>query len=278
MKLFYIVACLAVAALFIIIYPEIAKVHSSLLTLNSKSSSELPRMFRMNPLQASGSSQFSEESFKTMISVIPSDKIVIVDLREESHGFLNGDAISWYMDRNWMNAGKSNNKIIEEEKTLLHTLSKRNFTFVYKHRQYPIPYFVHSVRSEQKLVESNSLQYFRLPVADHTRPSDSTVNKFVAFVKNLPEDTWLHFHCSAGKGRSTTFLAMYDMMLNATHDEFDPFITRQELWGGINLLSVPPKEVWKHPHILERTEFIRSFYRYCKENPDFKIKWSEWVS
>ncbi|MFQ5730192.1 MAG: hypothetical protein ACE5GN_07515, partial [Waddliaceae bacterium] len=269
---------LALIVSFIAIYPEVAESYSSLLTLNSEDLNELPRMFHMTPLKASGSSQFSRKNLQTMIEVIPGNSILIVDLREEPHGFMNGSAISWYKDRNWLNAGKTKEEIIKEEHELLHNLSKRKFSLVFKHRAYPMITTVHLVMTEEELAKRHGIDYLRMPVRDHVRPSDKTVDEFVELVKQLPEDVWLHFHCSAGKGRTTTFLSMYDMMLNAKKIDFDEIITRQESWGGVNLLSMPEEEEWKHSYIQERAEFIRKFYRYCVANPDFSVKWSEWIS
>lgn len=42
--------------------------------------------------------------------------------------------------------------------------------------------------------------------------SPENIDEFIKLYKSLPKDAWLHFHCEAGKGRTTTFLAMYDMM------------------------------------------------------------------
>lgn len=59
------------------------------------------------------------------------------------------------------------------------------------------------------------LNYIRIPVQDRHGPDDDTVNAFVTFVKTLPEDVWLHFHCLAGEGRTTTFMVIYDILRNA---------------------------------------------------------------
>ena len=43
--------------------------------------------------------------------------MLIVDLRQESHGFLNGNAISWYGTRNAANEGKIGRQIEAEQST-----------------------------------------------------------------------------------------------------------------------------------------------------------------
>ena len=59
----------------------------------------------------------------------------------------------------------------------------------------------------------HGLEYMRLATLDFYRPSDRVVNKFVELIKNNP-NSWLHLHCHVGKGRTTTFMAMYDMFYN----------------------------------------------------------------
>src|SRR5262249_44991497 len=92
-----------------------------------------------------------------------------------------------------------------------------------------------------------------------------------------PEDTWLHFHCSAGKGRTSTMLTMLDMLQRPHAFTFDQFINRQVLFGGINLLETNPDKEWKHSSLRARSHFLEVFHRYCQEQaPTFKQSWSAW--
>jgi hypothetical protein len=120
----------------------------------------------------------------------------------------------------------------------------------------------------------------RLPVPDHMRPSDKQVDRFVKLVRAVGKDkgTWLHVHCEAGDGRTTTFLAMYDMMHNARAVSFEDIVHRQWLLGGIDLLATNARAPWKREYARKRAEFIKKFYRYCRENKDgFKTMWSAWL-
>ncbi len=260
-------------------FPDYAKSTSSLFILNSDNRGVLPRNFRLTPLHTSASSQFSEDELQRMLEVIPAKRLIMVDLREEPHGFLNGDSVSWYGKNNWVNEGKSKEEIENDERERLNALSHKLIAFAYKdHKKSnrPIPYLVKEVASEEELAGKYGFEYFRLPVRDHVKPSDEAVDTFIARVKELKNGDWLHFHCSAGKARSTTFLAMYDMMQNASSTSIDDIIVRQQFYGGINLLSDPEEDQWKYTHLVERVEFLKKFYRYCRENPEFALSWSEW--
>jgi hypothetical protein len=261
------------------IYPEYAKKYSYLLTLNRKDKDDLPRNFHTTPFHSSGSAQFSEKELKNMLAQIPSDQVKIVDLRQEPHGFLNGDAVSWYREHNWGDIGKSTEKILSNEKQLIDRLGRQFWALVYHDRLFPVPYRVKTARSEQELTQLMRIGYLRFPLTDHRRPTDSDVDAFIQLMLKLPANIWLHFHCSAGKGRTTTFLAMQDMMLNAHEDSLETIVKRQKDLGGIDLFHVSQdsQNEWKRPYIETRVGFIRQFYEYCKDEPDFDVLWSEWI-
>lgn len=261
------------------IYPMLAKKYSYLLILNSKNLYKLPRNFHTTPYRSSGSGQFSEKELQRMVKAIPSSNIIIVDLRQEPHGFLNGNAVSWYHEHNWGDIEKNVAEILHKERTLVDRLGHKFFTMVHYDRSYPVPYFVKTTRTEQDVVELQRLQYHRFPITDHRRPKDRHIDEFVNWIKQSPPDLWIHFHCSAGRGRTTTFLTMHDMMLNAGTDSVETIVQRQHEFGGANLFHVSKedKDAWKKSHIETRAGFIRTFYEYCQEVPNFDLSWSEWI-
>jgi hypothetical protein len=77
-------------------------------------------------------------------------------------------------------------------------------------------------------------------------------------------------------GRTTTFMAMYDMMKNSKKVSLEDIMERQELLGGVKLLKpVGGKESESQ----KRSDFLRQFYQYTKENNDnFKTSWSQWLN
>lgn len=279
MSKWLILGLIGVAFFFGYIYPMLAKKYSYLLILNSKNRYELPRNFHTTPYNSSGSGQFSEKELQRMITAIPSSNIVIVDLRQEPHGFLNGNAISWYHDHNWGDIEKNVAEILHKERTLVDRLGRKFFTFVHYDRSYPVPYLVRTARTEQDVVELQRLQYYRFPITDHRRPKDRHVDEFVSWVKQSPSDLWMHFHCSAGRGRTTTFLTMLDMMRNAGVDSVEAIVQRQHEFGGADLFNIPDedKAAWKKSHIATRAGFVRTFHEYCREVPNFDLSWSEWI-
>jgi len=97
------------------------------------------------------------------------------------------------------------------------------------------------------------------------------VDYFVASIKAQPENSWLHFHCKHGVGRTDTFMIMYDMMKNYKIASADDIINRQ-----LQLAKFDEKTI-KSFYNDERIGFLKKFYDYCKVNGDsFSVKWSEW--
>ncbi len=234
----------------------------------------------------SGSAQFSDEGLKAMLKQIgTTGKIVIIDLRQECHGFLNGTAVSWFTLRNWANQGKTPDQIRQEESQRLADLLKSKAAVVQhiveKTDEGGIEiatletFAVHSALSEEQVTQNQKTGYFRLYVTDHKAPTEAEVQRFMAFVKDQPSDAWFHFHCAAGDGRTTTFMSMVDMMKNAKKVSFENILGRQAALGGIDLLHKHHEGSWKRPLAIERISFLEKFYNYCKNNTDnFRTAWS----
>lgn len=283
-----------------------SKEAESLLILNMKNERVLPRNFRttqspfkmgethsfptrkgLDELKVSGSSQFSEKGFEAILDRLGHPScLFVIDLRQESHGFLNGDAVSWYAPKNWGNVNKSLYDIRSGEKQLLNEALTQNqidlFVIVKKDvegRKLPEatsrPLTVDEVTTEEELVNRYGAKYIRMPVTDHLRPPNEVVDHFVAFIRHLPPHCWVHLHCAAGMGRTTTFMAMYDMIKNAKQVSYEDILKRQWLIGGAHL-NKPVKNVWKAPHTTARINFLKQFYEYCRLNQD--VSWSTFVN
>lgn len=290
-----IVACIILGLIYLF-YPVFVITGKPLLFINMWNEEKLPKNFRMstdtlrqesgynpsliglNELQASASAQFSEKSLDLLLQKIPTKQVTIVDLRQESHGFINGIAVSWYIERDWLNKGKTLDDIEEDETHRLRQAADYPITIAYASRKFPIPLWVKNSYTEEELISNHHLGYMRIPVTDHLKPSNQDVDQFINFVKSFPQDSlWLHFHCAAGEGRSTTFLVMYDMMRNATKVKLQDIFMRQYLLGGANFQNETATD-WRKSYNDDRKKFLREFYVYCQQNPHFQKSWSVWLT
>ena len=256
------------------------------LTIDSFNKPILPRNFRkssdkinnppaslnlngLNTLNISGSSQFSEEPLKLVREAIGRNiPITVIDLRQESHGFINGMAVSWSNDKNNGNMGLTKEQVIVDENNKLNSIPLNKPITFYNHPNEVIVPTI--VENENKLVASQSMNYIRIPVTDGKLPTNDMVDYFIDSINLLPKNIWLHFHCKAGIGRTTTFMVMYDMMKNYNKVSAEDIIKRQVLLAGFS-----PKTSASF-YSKERIDFLNKFYKYCKESNNFKVKWSQW--
>lgn len=279
-----------------------AKITHTLLVVDTPEDVEMPKVFRttsddipdnnvinrggLDGLHLAGSQQFSDIGLRTALGKIPGRSVVIVDLRRESHGMLNHSAVSWYGPQNAANANKTPEQVSMSEARLLAKLKKSTFKWVYEIVEKTDDDFVekvkkefvrvNSVKSEKKLASEFHVAYKRFYVEDFHKPDDQQVDRFVAFARKIPASTWIYFHCRAGRGRTTTFMAMYDMMKNAKQISFDDIIARQAALGGSDLKEMPDTASFKYKFAVERFNFLKKFYEYCKTNNDnYSITWSQ---
>jgi predicted protein tyrosine phosphatase len=247
----------------------------------------LPTRLGLDAIRASGGAQFSLAELDTMLANLPA-KPIIIDLRQESHGFLNGTAVSWYSPMDFANKGKVLSVIAADEQARLKallSLGRACLTIVQAKdtggritqadtREIPVS----ETQTEAQVAAGRHLRYLRLAVTDHNKPADQDIDDFLRFYREMPEDAWLHLHCHAGEGRTTVFLIMLDMLANAGQVSAEDTATRQHLLGGLDILNAHAVGFKLQP-ALERAEFVRRFHRYALENPHAKpLLWSEWLA
>ena len=237
----------------------------------------LPSREGLDQLRISASGQFTMTSFYLMLQKLPQKKIIVVDLREESHGFINGIPISWKLpDSTWTNIGKSIVQIHLDEMSRLDGLLSQRSVLLDPHES-PLELNVSEIFNEKDLVESFGLLYHRIPITENHKPTNKQVDSIVNLILGMPKDVWLHVHCHGGRGRTTTFLIMYDILLNGKNVSLEDILERQILIGGSDMLKEVPEDDPKFEPITERYRFVRSFYDYCTTVDISKTTFSDWM-
>ncbi|WP_051620554.1 phosphatase domain-containing protein [Paenibacillus sp. UNC451MF] len=234
-------------------------------------------------LRASASGQYSHQELQNLKRSVGPVPITLVDLRQESHGFVNGMAVNWLGSHNGANKGLTNEEVQAVNDRLLNNLIReKSIRFDYVEGksvfiEHPLEETV-QVLSEEALAQLEGVQYKRFFVTDHHRPSDAEVDRFIAWVKELPDPMWLHFHCRGGVGRASTFFCMYDMMNNAANVSLDHILQRNTAIGGRDFNRMDPKDTYKYEAAQERLAFIGRFYTYCIHNNhnQYELSWTRW--
>lgn len=245
----------------------------------------------LKDLMVSGSCQPSQQGLKTLLNEIKkasngrAKNIIDVDLRQESHGYLNKDAINLTVQYDWINLGKTLPQILADEMKWLNFIKTQSNIYILTPKQFKSGDFlngkylpVQKINTEKELAEASGFQYVRLVIPDHMAPGDAEVDQFVNLVKNAKSDTWLHLHCRGGEGRTTTFLAMYDMLKNANKVSFNEIIKRQAAVAPFyDLFQVNRENSKLTSYYKERLNFLRQFYEFSKDSLNgFSGNWSQW--
>ena len=242
-------------------------------------------------LHMAGSAQFSALQFKSFLNYIRNygvspAQVIVVDLREEPHAFINGHAVRWYAIGAWWTQGNPLALVEAKEKECLSHLAVGQPVVLnhiqkneagYPHISGEYSSTITSLKTEQQIVTEAGAQYVRLPVTDHMKPEDQDVDQFLDLVKKLPPEACIYFHCHAGRGRTSTFMIMYDMLRNPKLPR-DIIIDRQVQLGSRDLrrLSNPLKSR-KHPDEKSRLEFINLFYEYLNAPDGYgTTSWTKW--
>lgn len=242
----------------------------------AENSLELPKNFRlMDSLHISGSGQFTESCIKGMKHRWGTRQVIIVNLRQESCAYVNDHSLAWRNEKNNVNKGLSEKEVLADEKERTKELWKaeRITAFVWE-KQAQEEFEVKTVYSERSLVKKYGMRYKRYCVTDQEHPSDKIVDRFIKLVKNRKPDQWIHIHCEAGWGRTSTFLFIVDAMRNALTETFDSLVDRQIKIGGCNLKDLS-HEKWKKECRIRRLMFAQKFYEYCRQYPNYDVKWSQ---
>lgn len=236
----------------------------------------LPKRFRIlkeNGMRLIGSGQFSRDQLIHVQQKINAP-IWIVDLRQETHGFVNEWAVSLYGEKNWANKHKLPNSILTEQEFWLKSLSTQTTaTFYIIQKKEPqgivsmasprwIP--IHTVNSEEELAKKLGMAYKRFFIADHTPPTMEQVEAFDAFLKTIPKNTWLYLHCRGGAGRTSTFTALYAIHHFAKTLSLEEILRRQVDSGSKDLTILPAKTSYTYTDALKRSELIKKYYEKQK--------------
>ncbi|AWZ47940.1 phosphatase [Clostridiaceae bacterium 14S0207] len=245
--------------------------NTELLVSDSNSTTDLPTRFRIIPeLKIAGGKQFTPAQLKNIQNKIKSDNLYIVDLREESHGFNDNNAISIYKKISNKNYPFTIESILNRETQKLNTLKNNSTLNIYNQKGNLVKTVnTGTIQSEAELVKQNNINYVRFPVIDGYIPSPEIVDEFVNFIKSKPEDSYLYFHCKEGQGRTTTFMSLYEMMNNKNNLSLDEILKHQKDIGGIDIVTGNTS----------RATFLKNFYNYTTENmeEDFKTPYSIWI-
>lgn len=213
-------------------------------------------------LRVSGSATFGPMALQELARPLRKKKIplYVFDLRQESHGLINDQPVTWHAEKNWSHPELNHDEAIRRERRLLGDLQIGSHLDGKE---------IKSIETEESMVRTAGHQYVRLTVIDHLRPSDAEVDRFIESVRSLPETAWVHFHCRDGGNRTSTFMALYEILLGKR--ELDRTLDSE-------FFDLGDTKDWQYLYKKERLEFLLEFSKYAKAHPRGEgLFWSVWV-
>lgn len=233
----------------------------------------------LDTLRASGSAQFSLQQSYGLQKLLLGRNVVIVDLCQEPHTFLDGAAISWGPP-DLVGTDRSADAVMATESAWTHHADAAKFVTVAEYAPYRyvdtktwqpvgLRLDVREAQTEDQLAAAAGWGYFRIAAPDNVLPRDADLDRFVAFVRELQQSEWLHFHCDTGGYRTTLYLTLYDMMRSYSLASRDQIIARERLLSSYDLLAGSAKR--------PVGDFLARFFNYCWQcGPRFGRNWSSW--
>ncbi|MCL9685557.1 hypothetical protein [Legionella maioricensis] len=216
--------------------------------------------------------------------------IYILDLRQETHLYINGLPISLFYKRDEINWGKTPEAISETESAWIKYFLKSGVVKInklgkpqagFKVPIQPVIIPIKEVYTEQETAKKAGVAYIRIDVPDYHPPAPYQVDQFLTILKKIPPNAWLHVHCAAGNGRTTMFMVMRDILANAKYVRLEDIITRQAGLGGIDLFGVSPSlasQPWKKEYHQARKDYIRLFYTFVHSGASENQAFTSWIA
>jgi hypothetical protein len=236
----------------------------------------------LSEIKASGSSQYSENSFKQFMKDIkardPLAEVFLWDLQHYDHVLVNGMDVSLLETNAEFISDRTAEEIkLSEEQLKQAILHERGIRLRALDTLYPkddyherFSYDVHpeKVETPEEFIARAGAHYILIPTKRFSEISDDTeVDRLVDHVRTKSEHVWDHFHCKMGKSRTTLYLAMNDILYNADKLSMRDIVKRQHLMGGIDLFDVTPlDQTWAYEKQgkIDRVVFLARFHEYAK--------------
>lgn len=138
----------------------------------------------------------------------------------------------------------------------------------------------HHLKTEQNLVESmGGVYHLPLKGAPEWLNNDEFVENTLAFFESLPENAHLYVHCAHGRGRTTSYLVLYDIFKNAKYVPLKDITNRHYCLGREDVLDTKlwSTGTWTQEALDARAELVTQFYEYMTDPLGYQhTSWTLW--
>jgi hypothetical protein len=136
------------------------------------------------------------------------------------------------------------------------------------------------LQTEEQIIKEFAAGYF-LPLKENSGwlGNQSFMEDLIRFFASIPQDGHLYIHCFHGRGRTTTFLVLYDIFRNSKKVPLKDIILRHHCLGREDLENTKmlPTGTWTQEALNARADLIRRFYDYMNDPKGYGHQpWNQW--
>lgn len=228
-----------------------------------------PTRLGLDQLTISTSEQLTEKELMGLKARLNDPKkLIILDLRSDMHGFVNGEPVQFHF-------GPSTKRSFDNELLLSEQIRRCDTMYLTDRHVRDMSsngmlMDVENVNIEPNLVRSLGYEYERMPLDGAKKIDASFIDAFVSFIDTKVPETWIHIHDTDGLMATSLLFVMSDMLKNAHQVSYKDILMRHVAFGGIDFAQKRYDD--------NQGRFLRAFYTFAREhaiNP--MLTWSEWL-
>lgn len=216
-------------------------------------------------------------NFPHFLSTVKWDKdnLYVVNLLPEDTYYYNGRNLRWFgLGYTPQDLGEElfTHRVMKSAyKTLLRTIYGVPA---------PITKGMPNLKTEEEIVRGLGGNYYAPLKGNPNWLSDqSYMEGLIHFFETLPKDAVLYIHCAHGKGRTTTFLVLYDIFKNAKKVSLEDIVNRHYCLGRENILDTKVRKdgTWTGDSLKARRSLVERFHLYMSSSDGYgQQSWSQW--
>lgn len=136
------------------------------------------------------------------------------------------------------------------------------------------------LKTERQIIEDLGGHYF-VPLKDHRGwlNNQNFIDGLLRFFESIPEDSLVYIHCTHGKGRTTTFLVLYDIFRNGKKVPLKEITNRHYCLGRENVVDTQlwANGTWTQKSLNARKHLVERFYDYMTDQQGYGHQsWAQW--
>ncbi len=144
----------------------------------------------------------------------------------------------------------------------------------------PPTHDVSQLQTEQQIIqELGGYYYAPTRYDDNWLESPKFIEDMIQFFESIPNDAHLYPHCVHGRGRTTSYLVLYDIFKNSKKVSLKDIANRHYCLGREDVLNTElwAKGTWTQSALDARKNLVENFYAYMRDPHGYGYQsWTTW--